>query len=142
MPNSDEEWVHLYQDMIPEGSFIVTSLVQNAEGTKILLDDEEHSVEIFFDGVPAMLRQANELLRMRTWRETQIKYQNDFFFRNHFFFRVDNSTLVKWVAEESCNFFVDDNLRHYCIVTSEEVIDILATFTPMVSVSKLQNPGD
>ncbi len=111
--------------------------VQNSDGTKVVLDDEKTVVEIFFDGIPSLVRSAAEGIRMRTWSEVQLKYQNKFFFQNNFFYQVQNSYLSKWAREESCNFYEEEQLIHYCIVTSEEVIDILAAFKPTVKILKI-----
>ncbi|MEB3104082.1 hypothetical protein [Ferviditalea candida] len=132
-----EEWTRLEHGVIPEGQFIVTSLIQNSDGTKVVLDDEKNVVEIVFDGIPSLVRITTEGIRMRTWSEVQLKYQNKFFFQNWFFYQVQNSKLSKWAKEESCNFYEEEQLKHYCIVTSEEVIDILAAFKPIVKVSKI-----
>lgn len=134
-----EEWVKLKQYNIPEGQYTVTSFIQNLKGTKIVLDDEKTMVEVFFDGIPVLTRIAGENIRMRTWSEVQLKYQDKFIFRKNFFFEVKNSKLTKWSVEESCGFYDESQLRHYCIVTSEEVIDILATFKPTVKVIDLSD---
>ena len=133
----DEEWIKLEKDLIPEGQFIVTSLVQDTEGTKIILDDEKNIVEVFFDGIPTLLRTATEGIRMRTWSEIQLKNQDKYFFKNWFFYQIANSTLIKWAVEESCGFYEEKQLKHYCIVTSEELIDILATFKPVIKVLQM-----
>lgn len=132
-----EEWIKLKQYEIPDGKFIVTSFVQNSDGTKILLDDERITVEIFFDGIPVLARNSVENMRMRTWSEVQLKYCDKFIFRNTFFFEVKNSKLIKWVMEESCGFYDESQLRHFCIVTTEEMIDIIAAFDPTVKVNNL-----
>lgn len=129
-----EDWIALTQYNISNGQFIVTSFVQDLEGTKIILDDETVTVEVFFDGIPVLVRNAVENIRMRTWSEVQLKYQDKFIFRNAFFFEVKNSKLAEWVVEESCEFYDVGQLTHYCIVTVEEVIDVLATFEPLVKV--------
>lgn len=132
-----EEWIRLEQGVIPEGQFIVESLIQDSDGTKVILDDEKNVVEIFFDGIPTLIRSTTEGIRMRTWSEVQLKYQNKFFFQKWFFYQVKNSKLSKWAIEESCDFYEEEQLNHYCIVTSEEVIDILAGFKPIIKVMKL-----
>ena len=137
MGNLQEEWIQAEKDVIPEGQFIVTSFIQNTDGTKMFLNDEKIAVEIFFDGIPLLLRSAVEGIRMWTWSEIQLKYRDKSFFRNWFFFQVQNSKLTKWAIEESCDFYNNDQIYQYCIVTSEELIDVLATFKPIVNVSKL-----
>ena len=54
---------------------------------------------------------------------------------NRFFFEVKNSELIKWCVQESCEFYENNQLKHYCIVTSEEMIDIVSTFEPIIKVT-------
>lgn len=131
-----EEWIKLDQYNIPEGQFIILSFEQNLEGTKIILNNETTTVEVFFDGIPLLSRGAVEGIRMRSWSEIQLKYQNKFIFRNNFFFEVKKSKLLQWVLEESCGFYEETELRHFCLVTGEELIDIVATFEPTVSINR------
>ena len=103
--NMQEEWVKLKQYNIPEGQFIVNNFTQDLEGTKIVLDDEKNTVEVFFDGIPVLVRSAVANIRMRTWSEVQLKYHDKSMFRNTFFFEVKNSKLVQWSNEEGCGFY-------------------------------------
>ena len=43
---------------------------------------------------------------------------------------------VKWCIRESCGFYGEHQLRHYCIITSEELIDIISTFEPILRIVK------
>ncbi len=135
--NMNEEWVKWNPTEVPNGKYIVTKFIQDAEGVKLILDDEINLVEIFFDGVPVMMRSSDEGVRMRTWGEVQIKYQDKFFFRDWFLYIVNNSKLTSWVLEESCGFYDNSEIIHYCIVTQDDVIDILATFEPQIRVSPM-----
>ena len=132
-----EDWVKITGNGIPEGEFIVTSFVQDVNGVKILLDDGEHIVDIFFDGIPVLCSSAVEGIRMRTWENVQIKYNDKSIFRKSFFFEVKNSELIKWCIQESCGYYEEYQLKHYCIVTGEEMIDIVSTFEPTVKVSAI-----
>lgn len=130
----EEEWGKVETYNIPEGRFVVTKFVQNSEGTKIVLDDERTVVEVFFDGVPILARIAVENIRMRTWSEVQLKYKDKYMFKNTFFFEIKNSLLVKWAVEEGCGFYDENEIRHYCIITGQEIIDLLVTFDPVVKI--------
>lgn len=132
-----ENWIKWNPDKIPEGEFIVIDYIQNKDGTKFVLDDGNSIVEILFDGITPIVRSSVEGIRMRTWGEVQKKYNNKFFFRNWFLYKVENSRLSKWAEEESCGFYISEQLTHYCIVTSEEVIDILSTFEPTILVKPM-----
>ena len=59
-----EEWIKIKKDDIPEGEYIVTNFVQDLEGTKIFLNDGEHNIEVFFDGIPILVRNTIEGCRM------------------------------------------------------------------------------
>ena len=131
-----EEWIEIIRSDIPEGKYIVTKFVQDLDGTKILLNNGEHNIEVFFDGIPVLVRNTIEGLRMRTWGNVQLKYNDKSIFRNSFFFEVKKSDLVKWCVRESCGFYEEHQLKHYCIITSEELIDIIASFEPILRILK------
>lgn len=133
-----ENWIKWNPTNIPEGAFIATDYIQNKGGTKFILDDGNNIVEILYDGITPIVRSSVEGIRMRTWGEVQQKYNDKFFFRNWFLYKVENSKLSKWAEEESCGFYVSNQLTHYCIVTSEEIIDVLSSFEPTIIV-KLTN---
>ena len=135
MKNFEEKWTKWNPSSFPEGEYIVTEFYQNLEGTKLTLEEDEKIATVFFDGIPYLVREAIEGLRMRTWVEVQKKYNNQSFFRCWFLYVVDNSELVKWAKEESCGFYDMQELKHFCIVTGEEMVDILATFEPLVTIA-------
>ncbi|MCM1259108.1 MAG: hypothetical protein NC307_14830 [Roseburia sp.] len=129
-----EEWIKIKKYGVPDGEFMITSFVQDIEGVKIVLEDDKCIVKILFDGIPVLLRNTVEGLRMRTWGEVQSKYQDKNFFRYNFLYKVENSDLINWCVEESCGFYENNQLMHFCIVTSEEMIDIISTFEPVIEV--------
>ena len=47
----------------------------------------------------------------------QEKYNDKFYFRKNPVYKVENSLLIKWVLIESCGFYSETDLTHYCIVT-------------------------
>ena len=47
----------------------------------------------------------------------QEKYNDMFYFRKKPVYKVENSLLIKWVLIESCGFYSETDLTHYCIVT-------------------------
>ncbi|MCL2425182.1 MAG: hypothetical protein FWD05_02480 [Oscillospiraceae bacterium] len=134
-----EEWVKLSPTNVPKGEYVVTELIQNVSGLKIILEGNKNIVEIFFDGIPRLLRDSDEGLRMRTWGEVQLKYNDTSFFRDCFFYEVKNSNLSKWIEEESGTFIRANELTHYCIVTSAELVDIVTTFEPTITMCENNN---
>lgn len=130
----EEEWIKFNNFKIPEEEFIVSSLEQDASGTRIVLASKVHKIIVFFDGIPVLLRSSEEGMRMRTWGEVQLMYSDKLYFRKSFLFEVKKSKLVKWCIDESCGFYEESQLKHYCIVTSEEFIDIVSTFEPEIKI--------
>lgn len=119
---------------IPEGNYIITKQIQDTNGLKFMLEDGINSLEICFDGITPIFRSSVEGIRMRTWGEVQKRYNDKFFFRNWFIYIVERSKFSIWAEEESCGFYSSEQLTHYCIVTSEEIVDILSPFKPTIKV--------
>ena len=133
-----EEWIRLMDDKIPEGEYAVASLIQDSSGVRVLPDSGGHKVRIIFDGFPLLVQSSEEGLRMRTWGNVQRKYKDRFIFRKAVLFEVKNSSLVKWCVQESCGFYQEQKLRHYCIAASDELIDIVSTFEPEIEAGILE----
>jgi hypothetical protein len=136
---AEEERLKCNPCNIPSGDFIVTSVLDNFNGTKITLDDENTVVEILFNGGASLLRLSNESMRMQTWGNVQKKYDDGNYFVGHFFYVVNNSSLSKWAEEENYSVFEANEFTHYCIVTSDDFIDILSTFEPTITMYPVHN---
>lgn len=137
----NEKWIRIGENQIPEGKYLVTSLVDNDAGVKIALDNEVYMVEVLFDGAVEFLCDSREGIRMKTWEAAQTKYNDRYFFKNWFFYKIEESQLLKWLNNESYNLYENNGLIHYCIVTSMEIVDIVAHFEPSITVSKLVFPS-
>ena len=139
--NINEEWIKLKENEIPQGKrYAITKLLDDEIGTKIFLDNEIFAVEIFFDGIPLLVRRTSEDgARMRTWSSVMEKYNDKYFFKEHFFFEVKNSELTEWIKEEGCGAYDSEQITHYCVLADDGCIDILSTFKPLVTVSKIKS---
>ena len=131
-----EEWVRWNPTNLPDGEYAIIEVVDNDDGTRIVLDNTENFVEILFDGLLSMSRIVRSPLRMRTWGEVQDKYSKDFFV-GWFLYKVENSLLSKWLEEENCGFEKATEYTHYCIVSSEAFVDIISTFEPQITSRKM-----
>ena len=129
-----ENWSKWNPENLPDGNYAITNFVQNSEGTKITLDSDECIVKVIFDGVTPLVRTSIEGIRIRTWSEVQKKHEDKYFFRNWFLYIVDNSKLSAWVSEESCGVYNSEELIHYAVVTSEDIIDVISTFKPIIQI--------
>ena len=130
-----ENWIQILKpDDFPKGGyFVVTDFRQNVDGMKIVLEDErDYVVEILFDGYPELTRISYEGERMRTWMEVQKKYQDQNFFADWFFYKVENSKLSQWIEEESYTSLLAEDFTHYCIITGDNVVDIVSSIEPAI----------
>lgn len=127
-----EEWHAWNPDYISTENCVVTQIIQDIEGTKILLDNEYDFYKIFFEGVTPLVRSCEQGLRMRTWSNVQKKYNNKKYFNNYFLHKVEKSNLIDWIMEEDCGFYEREELQHFSIVTSVEIIDIVSYTEPEI----------
>ncbi|MCE0829013.1 hypothetical protein LVQ78_23805 [Buttiauxella sp. A2-C2_NF] len=47
---------------------------------------------------------------------------------------VDKSTYLEWFTDQSIGIHDGESITHYLIVTSNDVIDVLSSVTPLISV--------
>ena len=51
-----------------------------------------------------------------------------------FLYKIENSDFMKWAVKESCGFYSEEDLLHFCIVTENDIVDILSLGEPTVVV--------
>lgn len=73
-------------------------------------------------------RVSNESFRLKLLDEL---YRNDLY-KNHQFFFVENSEWVSWLHTETKGVYDAHNIKHYLIVTPEDVVDILSEQPPTI----------
>jgi hypothetical protein len=45
-------------------------------------------------------------------------------------FKIENSDYLKWIEEESEGLYEGWGLQHFCIITDDEIFDIISTYEP------------
>jgi hypothetical protein len=48
------------------------------------------------------------------------------------FFKMDDSKYIKWIKEQSCGIYEDHKLKHFIIVGSNAVLDLIVRREPVV----------
>jgi hypothetical protein len=71
---------------------------------------------------------SNESFRLRLLDELH----KDNLYKNHQFFFVENSEWISWLHTETQRVYEGHNIKHYLIITSEDVIDVLSEHEPTV----------
>ena len=129
-----EQWSVYAEGTIPVGQYEVLEVLQNSEGTMIILESERNKVIIKFDFVDA-LRICDEGRRIKTYNviEGIQEYRKDFL--GIPLYLVKNSEFGKWIEEESAGFYIDS--FHYAVITINEIVDIITSSSPEVVVSEL-----
>ncbi|WP_139253997.1 hypothetical protein [Marinobacterium iners] len=106
------------QDLVDNGSCLALTL--NAVHRSI-------SIKITFDFF-YIYSKSNESYRL----ETIDKIPDD----RYLILTVENSRLAEWFHKESKGIYSDDDVVHYLIITSDEVIDVLSSIPPSIEWSE------
>lgn len=130
----DENWIIWNPANIEEGPAFSVEVIQNDEVTRFSVDCESRGIDILFYGLVPMYTYSLEGIRTLTWATVQEKKMDKFFFRKWFLYKVENSDFLSWAIKESCGYYSEAELTHYCIVTERDVIDILAMSEPEIVV--------
>lgn len=94
----EENWAIYKDDIIPVDKYGVTSIVQNCEGTKIMLEGVKWSLQIQFWGIDS-LRVTDEGKRIRTYHDTETlqQYRKDFIGTPMYI--VKKSEFLDWIKK-------------------------------------------
>lgn len=108
-----------------ETSIHLDTLIDNRNGLiiKIVTDDNIY-YEIEFSNYLGY-RNFNESERLSLLEEYPILTEP-----KSFFFIGENTNFVKWLVEESLNILDSNDMNHFFIVTSDNIIEILCNETP------------
>lgn len=99
---------------------LILSSGDNAEGSKI---------KVLFDWIYSFrVTDEGDLLKMQEEQKGEMLTG---------LYRVEESKYLEWFNEQNSN--VHDGVVHYMISTLDDVIDILASISPSISISK-QDP--
>lgn len=131
----EEKWIQYGTNIVPKDLYEVTSIIQDNNGTVINLEGNQFRMKIKFGFVDA-LRVCDEGRRIRTYNEVQeIQIYRENFIGNPIFI-VNNSEFNTWIIKESAGIYTD--LKHYSIITMNDIVDIISSFPPEINVVKLE----
>lgn len=128
-----EEYVNWDVPEIPKGEYDIVKIVQDVNGTSIVLFDENIEVTVLFDDAVFALCTSTELLRTRTSFEEQIRRSNRYGLAKWPFYKVENSKFLEWARNEDYGFYRDIVITHYSIITGNDYVDILSSVEPIVT---------
>ncbi len=130
-----EEWERWELIEGIEGRFFIENFQVSAQGLSIRLcaTKENKKIEIlFFNGADAF-RWTNESWCFDVFAVLGNKYGDDFY-ANWSFFKIVNSNYAKSLSLTSCGLSDDRKFDHFCIVGNDEMIDVLTTYNPVITM--------
>ncbi len=132
--NKDEKWTAWNPTNIAGDPAYYVEIFQEEEATRFTLDCEHKIIDVLFYGFVPIYLYSVEGIRMATWASIQEKEHDRFYFQKWFLYRIENSDFLDWAIKEGCGFYKKEEFMHYCIVTQDDVVDILANCEPVIVV--------
>jgi hypothetical protein len=104
------------------------------EGLKIVLsdiNDRKKKVRVIFEKGIDAYRSTDESYRLGTIDDLDIEYGTEFY-AYWTFFKVTNSSYVKWLSEESYGCWDSLPWIHFSFVALDSIIDVVTVYEPRV----------
>lgn len=127
-----ENYIHWNPDNLAYGSANYVEIHEDNESIKFVICCDRRTIELLFVGIVPVYMRSEEGIRMLSWSIVQEKNKDKAYFQKWPIYKVENSCLIKWALTESCGLYSDNSLTHYCIVTDQEIIDILSMCEPII----------
>ena len=140
--NNNEIW-HRWEPIKADlnGNYYIDLVEQSHNGFRILLEQEDtaQKIEILFTGLVLAYRGTEEGVRFHLFTLLSEEYGTEFY-AQWTFFKVENSSYIKWVSGEC--YGVVDNLEpmHFVIMGLDLVLDIVASYEPQVTILPATSP--
>lgn len=134
--NNNEIW-HRWEPIESglNGNYFVDHAESGLDGFRVLLaqDKTEERVTVFFSNGVLASRFSDEGMRTNLFRQLSEDYGTEFY-ANWSFFKVDNSSYIKWLSKEC--FGVIDGLepKHFVIMGQDLIVDMVASYEPQVTI--------
>ena len=111
-----------------EGLYYCEALHDDNEGFRIILEHESGKgplLKVTF-GKFLAYRNIDESNRLKLWNEHKDIAEK------HTFYEVENSIWVKWFVNENKGKYESSEIKHYMILTSQDVIEVLSYDEPQI----------
>lgn len=101
---------------------------------EIILKDavnDTPSVKVVFNSIRCAYRYTDELFRAELVHKLNQQHAGTSYM-NWTFFKVENSSYIKWFSEQSYTISDRFGLKHFAIITDDEMLDIATLHEPKV----------
>ena len=109
-------------------------ILREEDSLKFTVYCENKTVDVYFRCNVPMYLYSDEGMRMAAYIPLQEKNNDKHYFNKWFLYKVENSDFIRWAAKESCGFCFEEKLFHFCIITDNDVVDILSMGEPEIII--------
>lgn len=131
---NESEWIIWEPIKDFTGTIYLNSFIDDNSGIALTFEVENEDYEkinIIYENWVISYRNTDEGDMLSTISYVRDKYGNDFI-QKYSFFKVKNSSYVKWYKSNSCNPW--DEVEHHVYITPNDIIEILSTYSPKVEI--------
>lgn len=125
------------------GRYYLASIADTITELKIFFyhaDDKEKKVLISFNNSIITYEGTYETYRSKLICDLDDRYDTRFY-ADWTFFKVTNSSYIKWLSEQSCHTINSSILTHFAFFAGETILDIIALNEPQVIfINKSEGP--
>jgi hypothetical protein len=111
------------------------TFIDSKEGVILEFSDEtdKKKIVVKFEGGVLSYRNTDEGSLLKKLNYLDQQYGTDFY-SEWTLFKAKNSEYISWFLEESSGIYESNQVEHYVFLTSNDVIEILSTYTPSVVI--------
>lgn len=103
---------------------------------KILLSDTENNKNKILISWPLGVdahRSTDESYTLATINFLDKQYGTEFY-GDWTFFKIENSSYLRWLSEQSYGISEEYNLTHFCILAADSMIDVINNYEPTITI--------
>jgi len=132
-----EKWIRWEPIANLEGKYFIESVCDMLDGLQIIFDPSKNhnnkkKLKFFFEYSVEAFRIADEGHRIQMIFDLKHMYGGNFF-GNWTFFKVENSSYLKWLSEQSCTVTDHLNLQHICCIADNSILDLATGYDPEIT---------
>ena len=112
----------------------IDSIIDDIESFRMLLatgDESKKKVRVIFEESVDAYRRSDEALRVDLIGDLRQQYGGNFYGK-WTFFKVENSTYLRWISEQSCTIADSLPYMHFAFIAGNFVVDVIAFYEPKV----------
>jgi hypothetical protein len=134
--NITEQWIRWEPIEGLAETYNITAVKHTADRLYIMLtepDSQEKGIHVIFENSMVSYRETDESFVLTTIADLDSQYGTTFY-SQWTFFRVTNSTYIKWFLKQSQQTMNIKGLMHFVLFEPDLLVDVIATREPRVEM--------